>query len=276
MSFWGTGVKQCDEFGDVYEEFFEQYVDDADPINIADSIWQEYISEFADDGSSPILYTVRYALAQCLWECGAKKDTLWSEIEDIIKTGKDLVFWSDLETGDHLMNSRRKNLETFWDKINSEPQKRRKPKKTTVSRKPTLQKGDIYAYPFNDGGYRAFVVFDFVWNSYLIAVTDTVFKEVPDAEKVWDSKTELVFWSSQRAAIPKKDRIVIGHIEIEGDYNGRAGLICTEKTIGCSSCADRSYCYDSEQARISMKRNNIGSYTMHDLLEPKSLPWFFD
>ena len=84
MSSWGTGIKQSDEFCDIYDDFFERYVDDAEPLKLADDIWAEYLSEFDDDDADPILYTVRFALAQCVWECGAKDQKLWSEIDDII------------------------------------------------------------------------------------------------------------------------------------------------------------------------------------------------
>jgi hypothetical protein len=275
MSSWGTGIKQSDEFCDIYDVFFERYVDDAEPLKLADDIWAEYLSEFDDDDADPILYTVRFALAQCVWECGAKDQKLWSEIDDIIKNGKDLKFWSKLEADDKTLKSRKKNLDLFWKKINTEPQKIRRPKKVTVTRKPTLEKGDVFAYCVSDGAYRACVVFDYVWNSFLIAVTDTVFPYVPKADEVWNSKTKLVFWSSARAAIPKKDRIALDHVEISSDYNGRAGLICTEEVVGCSSCADRRYFFNSDEAKISMKRNCIETYYMKDLLDPSVLPHYF-
>ena len=35
MSSWGTGIKQSDEFMDVYDEFFERFKDDAVAIDIS-------------------------------------------------------------------------------------------------------------------------------------------------------------------------------------------------------------------------------------------------
>lgn len=155
MSSWGTGIKQSDEFLDVYEEFFDKYVDGTDPLAIFSEIWQEYRGEFPEDHNDPILHTIRFALAQCLWECGTKDESLWNEIDEIITTGKDLKFWGDLGADESLKRKRKKSLEEFWLKINSTPKRIRYPKKNSVPRAPTLHKGDIFAYADPRGGYRA-------------------------------------------------------------------------------------------------------------------------
>ena len=95
MSSWGTGVSQSDEFAEIYEEFFEAYTGDADPFDIQKRIWKEHKEEFPEEKYDPILYNVRYALAQCLWECGLKDDALWAEIDEIIHSGKELRFWDE-------------------------------------------------------------------------------------------------------------------------------------------------------------------------------------
>lgn len=56
MSAWGYGIKQSDEFMDVYDEFLESYIDDADAIEIYRSILNEYQREFSDADSGPLLY----------------------------------------------------------------------------------------------------------------------------------------------------------------------------------------------------------------------------
>ena len=128
MSAWGTGIQQSDEFSDVYDEFFELYKDDAVATDLYQAILTEYQAEFSDEESSPMLYTVYYALAQCLWECGVKDDWLWRKIKDIIDTDADLKFWNQLGLEPQLEKSRRKALLKFWEKINSKPTKIKKPK----------------------------------------------------------------------------------------------------------------------------------------------------
>ena len=55
MSMWGTGIKQSDEFMDVYDDFYERYVDDADPMEIYSTILEEYRSEFSEDAVPHLL-----------------------------------------------------------------------------------------------------------------------------------------------------------------------------------------------------------------------------
>ena len=129
MSTWGTGLKQSDEFFDVYRTFFETYKDEASATDIYRSILNEYLEEFPDENSSPILYTVYYALAHCLWECGIKDEWLWQKIQIIIETNADLKFWNESGSEPQLEKSRRRELQKFWEKINSVPTKIKKPKK---------------------------------------------------------------------------------------------------------------------------------------------------
>ena len=271
MSSWGTGIKQSDEFMDVYDEFFELYKDDAVAIEIYQTILNEYQQEFSDEESSPLLYTVYYALAQCLWECGVKDNWLWQKIKDIIDTDADLKFWNELGVEPQLEKSRRKALQKFWEKINSEPTKIRKPKKTTAKREPTLHKGDLYAYVC-ENGYRVALVLDFVWDSYLTAISEAIFDHVPDEAEAMASYTHTLTWFSTRASIPKKDRILISNLNIAGNYNNRAGLLFSPSMVGCSSIGEREFFFNLEAATQCMEKNKIGRYQFAELLNPEILP----
>ncbi len=271
MSSWGTGIKQSDEFFDVYHEFFELYKDDAVASDVYQTILTEYQAEFTDEESSPMLYTVYYALAHCLWECGFKDDWLWQKIRDIIDADADLKFWNEFELEPHLEKSRRKVLLKFWEKINSEPTKIKKTKKTTVKRVPTLHKGDLFAYVC-ENGYRAALVLDFIWNSYLTAISEEIFDHVPDEAEVMASYTHTLTWFSTRASIPKKDRILIANLNITENYNNRAGLIFSPSMVGCSSIGEREFFFNLNAADQCMIRNKIGRYQVKELLNPEILP----
>ncbi len=271
MSSWGTGVKQSDEFMDVHDEFFERYKDDASALDIYHAILDEYRQEFSDEDSSPLMYTVYYALAQCLWECGAEDEWLWQTVGEIINTEADLKFWNELGTEPELQKSRKRELDKFWDKINSAPTKIKKPKKTQKKREPTLHKGDLYAYAV-DGGFRAALVLDHVWNSYLTAITEEVFDHIPTEAEVMASHTRVVTWFSVRESIPKKDRILISSLSINGNYNNRAGLLFSSSMVGCSAIGERSFFFNPEAAASCMERNQIGRYRMEELLNPEILP----
>lgn len=275
MSTWGTGIKQSDEFSDVYEEFFELYKDDASAKDIYRRILEEYQSEFTDETSSPMLYTVYYALAQCLWECGEKDDRLWQKIGEIISTDADLKFWDETGTEPNIKKSRKKQLEKFWERINSVPEKIKKPKKTAKKREPTLHKGDVYAYAA-ENGYRAALVLDYVWESYLTAVTEEVFDRVPTEEEVLCAHTHMVTWFPARQCVPKKDRTLISHINVTGNYNNRAGLVFTNYIVGCTNLGERNFFFDlgAEAVKKEMEHNKIGRYVMRELLDPAVLPKF--
>lgn len=53
MSAWGTGIKQSDEFMDVYDDFYERYKDDATALEVYHAILKEYQEEFPDEDDTP-------------------------------------------------------------------------------------------------------------------------------------------------------------------------------------------------------------------------------
>ena len=144
--YWDESLRGCTGRDKPICDFFDRYKDDATAMEIYRAILTEYQEEFSDEDSGPLLYTVCYALAQCLWECGERDEWLWQKIREIIDTEADLNFWDELGMEPELKKSRQRALDKFWDKINSVPAKLRKPKKTGKKREPTLHKGDLYAY----------------------------------------------------------------------------------------------------------------------------------
>lgn len=270
MSAWGTGIKQSDEFMDVYDEFFDTYKDGASAEEVYKAILDEYLSEFSSEETSFLLYTVYYALAYCLWECGVKDEWLWKKIKDIIDSDADLEFWNETGLEPGTEKSRRRALQKFWEKINSEPTKIKKPKKTVKKREPTLHKGDLYAYKC-ENGYRVAWVLDFVWDEYLTAISEDIFDKVPTQEEAMSAYTHTLSWFSARNSIPKKDRVNIANIPLAGNYNNRAGLLLSS-LMGCSNLGERTYFFELEKADANMKRNNIGRYRMSELSDPEVLP----
>lgn len=271
MSAWGTGIRQSDEFADVYEEFYDLYRDDAAAIEIYQKILKRYQDEFCDEESIPLLYTVYYALAQCLWECGEKDQWLWSKIQSIIDSDADVKFWHELGADPGMEKSRRRELRKFWDKIQTTPSKIRKPSKTQKKREPTLHKGDIFAYS-DEEGYRAAFVLDFVFDSFLISITEDIFSDIPTVEEVLKAYTHTVVWFTVREVIPKKNRIFISNYPDLKSYNYRAGLLYSGAAYVCSSIGKKEYFFNLESAAICMERNHIGHYMMKDLMNPEILP----
>ena len=272
-----TSIKGSDEFFDIHEDFFEAYKEGTTPQEIYRQILAEYAREFEDedeDCDHILMHEVCFALAYCLWECGCRDEELWQKVGRIIESGDNLKYgWVD---DPQVIRSRERALNRFWQQINTPCKKPRGPRKERKPRQPTLHKGDLFAYACGEG-FRAALVLDFVWNSFLIAITGEVFPAVPDAETVMRAHTHTVLWCEPRVCIPKKDRIVLGCIDVPGSYNNRAGLICYEDAmIGCSSIGERAHFFDLELAAPMMERNGIGRYVIGELLNPDVLPKYHD
>lgn len=275
MYYSDVGVKGGDEFFDIHEDFFELYKEGVTADEVYRQILAEYALEFEnemEDCENLLMHEVCFALAYCLWECGCKDEELWEKIRRIIENGDNLKNgWGD---DPQVRKSRERSLKRFWAQINTPAKKIRKPKKNRPPRQPTLHKGDLYAYKC-DGGYRVALVLDYIWNSFLTAISEEVFLSVPDKDAAMQAFSHTVVWFSARESVPKKDRLLISTLDIAGDYNNRAGLICTS-LIGCSSVGERAFFYDLEKARPTMERNRIDRYTLEALLDPNVLPKYHE
>lgn len=271
-----TSVKGSDEFFDIHEEFFELYKEGVTPEEVYRQILEEYAQEFEDemeDCDHILMHEVCFALAYCLWECGCRDEWLWQKVQRIIESGENLKYgWVD---DPQVLKSRERSLKRFWTQINTPPRKIRKPKKDRPPRQPTLHKGDLYAYPC-DGGYRAALVLDYVWNSFLTAISEEVFPAAPDEHTAMQAWSHTIVWFSPRESIPKKDRILITTLDLTASYNNRAGLIESEYIIGCSSIGERAFFYDLSLADPMMARNDIKRYTFSQLLDPDILPKYHE
>lgn len=271
-----TSIKGSDEFYDIHEEFFDLYKEGTTPEEVYHSILSEYEQEFEDELEACdhiLMHEICFALAYCLWECGCKDEELWQKVERIIASGDNLKYgWVD---DPKVINSRERALKRFWTQINTPCKRPRKPRKERKPRQPTLHKGDLYAYACEDG-YRVALVLDFVWNQFLTAVSEETFDDIPNETEAMQAYSSTVMWFEPRECVPKKDRVLIAELDIEGCYNNRAGLIEIETLAGVSNIGERKHFFTPELAAPTMDRNCIGRYTLTELLEPKVLPKYHD
>ena len=142
-----------------------------------------------------------------------------------------------------------------------------------MKREPTLHKGDLFAYAC-ENGYRIALVLDFVWNSYLTAISEEIFEHIPDEAAAMSAYTHTVTWFSKRESIPKKDRKLISQLHIAGNYNNRAGLLFSGFMVGCTAIGERSFFFDLDSAAPCMEKNKIGRCRFDELLNPNILPKF--
>lgn len=276
MGTWGTGIKDCDEFYDCYEEFFQAFKDGKNPAELAEEIWKEHSSRFPEDipldSDTDILHTVRFALAQCLWECGVTEHFILSDVEQIIKNDLNIKFFDESNGGDtKLANERRRKLNKFLNKLHTPPSKIRTAPKSRKPRTPSFHKGDIFAYNTNEG-YRAAVILDCVEKDYLISVSDQIFSDIPTKKMVLNSTTGLVFWIYEKYVLPKRERIFIETVNITQNYNGYAGLLRNKSIFKNSNIGYREFFYGDDFAIDTMRRNKIGTYQINDILTSNPLP----
>ena len=279
MSMADTRINGSDEFYDIHEEFFERYKEGTTPEEIYRELLAEYQSEFedeAEDCDHILMHEICFALAWCLWECGAKDEQLWQKVHHIIESGENLKYgWVD---DPKVIRARERELKRFWEKINTPSKKPRMPRKERPPRKPTLNKGDLYAYAVDDG-FRVALVLDFDDGCepvFLTAISEEVFATIPDEEAAMAAYSHIVSWFSPRASIPKKERKVIANLGITVSYNNRAGLLSCDTIFGISNIGERAYFLDSNRAEETMQRNQIGRYQFCELLDPDVLPKYND
>lgn len=267
-------TSDSDIFFDIHADFFDMYKEGMTAHEVYQSIRTEWMQDLddageCDDGDSSFAHEVCFALAHCLWECGCKDDALWSSVRDIIESGANLKcgYTDDPKA----LMRRERELQKFWQKINTPAKRVRQPRKDRPPRQPTLHKGDLYAYKCGEG-YRAALVLDFIDDVFLTAISEEVFASVPSADEAMAARSRTVTWFSARASIPKKQRIPLAALDIQASYNNRAGLICTDRIAGCSSLGERPFFFDIDAANDMMHRNSIGRYALSELLDPDVLP----
>lgn len=273
-----TRISGSDEFYEIHEDFFDRYKVGTTADEVYREILTEYQSEFEDDAEDCdhiLMHEVCFALAWCLWESGCRDEWLWSKVQAIIENGENLKYgWVD---DPKVLRARERELQKFWQKINTPAKKPRKPRKERQPRKPTLNKGDLFAYAA-EGGYRVALVLDYIqYGDFLTAVSEEIFPGIPGVETVMQAHTHTVSWFETRESIPRKDRKLIANLDITASYNNRAGLVRAEDgTFAYSNVGQREYFHDPEQATETMKRNHIGRYRFSELLDPDILPKYDD
>ena len=279
MSIVDTRISGSDEFYEIHEEFFERYKGDVTAEEVYRQLLAEYASEFEDeheDCDHILMHEICFALAWCLWECGAKDEWLWQKVQCIIENGENLRYgWVD---DPKVIARRDRELRKFWLKINTPVKKPRMPKADRPLRNPTLNKGDLYAYAVEDG-YRVALVLDYDDGCepiFLTAISEEVFPCIPDEKAAMTVHSHIVSWFSPRASIPKKERRLIANLGITASYNNRAGLLNCDTIFGISNIGERAYFLDSTCAEETMHRNQIGRYRFCELLNPDVLPKYND
>lgn len=163
MGYWGVGITQCDEYGEIYDRFMEEY-DEGKPVtDITNDILEEYIEQFGE--SDGILHDVYFALGKAEWMCGGVSDSIMERIIQIIENDENLEFWRELEADEKDIKQRKRALEKFLASLmipRGKARKRKIPTEKYVAKAkpiplPEVKDGDVLCYKC-EGYYRVFAL----------------------------------------------------------------------------------------------------------------------
>lgn len=272
MSSWGTGLKQSDEFLDAYDDFFDRWLRGVDPAELARQIYQEYLAEFDADDLT-IMPDVCYALCLALWECGARDEELLRRAEHFFPL--DVEFWK--ENGDPgLWRKRARVLEKFCEKLAVPKEKPRKPKTGRVYR-PTIRKGDVIG--FDSGGYQCgaavLEVYDReCWRALVVVARKIAHQQPMTMDEILASPIRSLCWYDKKEIPTRYERVLLGNLPLDTDFNGRAGATWNEE--GGFSCSNQgtvghmhpNYVYMERELRLFRKENHLDECTVADFFIP--------
>jgi hypothetical protein len=182
MGHWGTGISSNDTFEGIKDEFFEFYNEGLEPTEIAQKLIssnQEIINEREDR------HNFWFALALCQWECKALEPELLEKITKIVESGKDIELRKELGAEKSELTKRKKVLDKFLEKLNSEKKSPKKRKKK-VLRDAIFKKGDCLSVQLSNGLFGAAFVLEAEeqteYGLNLIALCEYYFIEPPTAQ----------------------------------------------------------------------------------------------
>ena len=242
MSASGAGLKQSDIFVDVYGSFFDRWLRGMDPVALVKEIYGEYRAEFDEDDVT-VMPDVCYALCLALWECGACDIGLRERAEHFFPL--DVNFWK--ENGEEgLWRKRERVLSAFWKKISAPKEKPRKPKTGRVYR-PSLHKGDVFAY-FSGGlecGAAVLEVYDReCWRALIAVARNLGGQQMMTMQQIMESPLCCLCWFDKKDIPSRSSRTLLGNIPLQTDFNGRAGAEWgKESGFSCSNAGQEGYIY---------------------------------
>lgn len=182
MGNWGTGISSNDIFEDIKDEFFELYDEGHEPNHIGQKLIdanQEIVNDYEDANN------FWFALALCQWECKSLEPKILERITQIIESGTDINLWEELGAEKSELTKRKKVLEKFLEKLNSE-KKNPKRRKRKIFRDSIFKKGDCLSVQLSNGLFgAAFVLESEKQTEYglnLIALCEYISDKTPTVE----------------------------------------------------------------------------------------------
>ena len=224
MGCWGMGITQSDEFCEVYDQFMKRYNNGDEVSAITEDILIEYNSEFSEDDG--VMHDVYFALAKAEWMCCAQSKMIFDKVKNIIESGANICFYRELEASEKDLKVRQKNLEKFWDSLQTpraKPRQRRIDPLDRIKELPPFKPGECYAYK-HEKGYRVLVILDRIQKSDLLEqIRVCVLKDTFPTHQV-DVKTEKIAYIADYIGIEflgKSSLYKLTTIDLVSDFGNR-------------------------------------------------------
>jgi hypothetical protein len=186
MGTWGTAILSNDTSADIKDTFFDLYDTNHNSADIRVEIEKEY--KESDNIAENTDLWLTLALLQ--WQIGHLDLDVKQKAEEIITTGIDLNVWKENDADAKSLAKRKLELDKLFDKIQLDNPKPRKRKKKIM---PTalFQKGDVFAFPLNNGKYSAIVILEEIlsvdYHFTMVATTEICSTDLPTTKEVLKS-----------------------------------------------------------------------------------------
>jgi hypothetical protein len=230
MGTWGTGISSNDDYADVYSEFFELYNDGKEVPEVTELV----IARNSEMLSMPeAANNVWFAIAKAQWECKQLQSEIYGRVKEIIDSDADLKILADLDADQSDIEKRRKVLEKFLSKLQSERPKA-KARKKRVIRDPIFKKGDCLTFKLKNGNFGGAVVLEAEYGTELglnlVAVIRINQPEKPTLEIFknadvmiknfarWEDKPEIIWICNYKPKEVNSFVEILGVLKIANDY----------------------------------------------------------
>lgn len=261
MAFWGMDLTQSDEFCEVYEEYMDWYDAGFDPPVITCSMLEKYLKVFGTPSKIP--HNIVFAIAKAEWTLGFRSEGIFSRVNEIIETDENIAYYDSLGFSEAELAERKKKLLNFQSLLSTPNKRIKKRRISPYNQVKRLPKGTVSYYEC-DGGYYGFVVLDSVYDGRLLTVTEKLSARPQNKEDVLCARALTAIWLLLRH-VPKGNHD-IGRIDIEGSYNGRAGVfVCKPISFGMNFSFYLAECH--QRVLLSFEDRKV-----QDLLDANSVP----
>lgn len=194
MGTWSAKIEDDDTFLDIYDEFFNLYNLENEPLEIKEKLRLEYTLPRTE-------HLFWLALAKAFWECQQEDPEINKHIDELISNKKDLEICKDLGFDQSFIQQREKELEKFLKKISI---RKTKPKIRKKIQQPLFETGQIWTFSYNSIFY-SFIVLAELKNIYGQNLIGLLNYNKSTEPKLEDLKDKQIFYYEVDAFIKSEE-----------------------------------------------------------------------